>query len=216
MIDLQRFCANESDPRPYLRAPFKRGSWVYATNGHVCVRVPAESAPDVAEVEKTPNAGALFEKHIEKRECEFLLMPKIPDLIRCGGCGGKTKVRAIKCPHCDGGTFVRGDYSYDCQTCVDSSAGPGWDELMDFDPPHPDEQLRICDNCDGLGYSLSSNGVMALGDSTYSPVYLSWIAALPQVRICPGGPAVAHHTEIVPAAFIFDGGQGIVMPRRSV
>ena len=216
MIDLQRFCANESDPRPYLRAPFKRGQWVYATNGHVCVRVPVESEPDAQESDRSPNAGALFEKHIENRECEFLLMPKIPDLIQCSGCAGEGRVRAIKCAPCSGtGVFQHFGDTYDCQRCADSAAGPGWDERLPFDDASPEDVMRVCDNCDGLGYALSSNGVMALGDSTYSPVYLSWIAALPQVRICPGGPAAAHHTEVVPAAFIFDGGQGIVMPRRS-
>ena len=67
MIDLQRFCANESDPRPYLRAPFKRGSWVYATNGHVCVRVPAATMPAATECDKAPPAHNLFKKHMEDR-----------------------------------------------------------------------------------------------------------------------------------------------------
>lgn len=46
-MNLQRFCASETDFKEHLRAPWLHGDWVYATNGHVCVRVPAASRPDI-------------------------------------------------------------------------------------------------------------------------------------------------------------------------
>ena len=58
-VDLSRFCADANDPREYLRSPWKHGEWVYATNGHVCVRVPAASMPEVAECAKAPLAQNL-------------------------------------------------------------------------------------------------------------------------------------------------------------
>lgn len=36
MIELlNRFAANSSDPREYMRAPFTRGEWTYAMNGRL-------------------------------------------------------------------------------------------------------------------------------------------------------------------------------------
>ena len=39
-LDLKSFCLPEGSGRPNLEAPFRRGAHVFATDGHVCVRVP--------------------------------------------------------------------------------------------------------------------------------------------------------------------------------
>jgi hypothetical protein len=209
MIDLQRFCANESDPRPHLRAPFKRGSWVYATNGHVCVRVPAATMPSVTECDKAPPAHNLFKKHIEDRACEFLVMPPLKAHRICSACYGKGFVFASKCPSCTDGMFDHYGMTYDCLYCDDSKAGPGWVDTEDESATR-----RPCDSCDGLGADMRENGNVRLGESTYSLVYLNWLAKLPQVRVCPGSPADAPSADQIPAVFIFDGGHAILMPRR--
>ncbi len=214
MIDLQRFCANDNDPRPQLRQPWKHGEWVYATNGHVCVRVPAATMPDVAECDKAPAAHNLFTKNLEGRQCEFLLMPKIAPLAKCRGCNATGKVRAIKCAACKDGQFKHYGDTYDCQRCAESAAGPGWDERLPFDDPSPQDVMRVCYVCDGLGADMRENGNVSLGESTYSRVYLSWLAALPQVRVCPGSPTSVSPHETIPAVFIFDGGHALLMPRR--
>jgi hypothetical protein len=209
VIDLSRFSATKHDPRQYLRKPWKRGEWVYATNGHLCVRVPADSMPDVAECSKAPPAQNLFQKHIEQRECDFLLMPPLKAVNPCKTCDGKGVVMARECSSCDDGTFDRDGYTYDCQFCEGSAAGPGWVET------HGEHgELRPCNTCDGLGADMRANRNVALGDSTYSLVYLSWLAALPQVRVCPGSPAEVSTADQVPAVLIFDGGQALLMPRR--
>ena len=48
-IDLTRFCANERDVREYLQRPFEIDGFVYATNGHMAVRVPAADYPGQAQ-----------------------------------------------------------------------------------------------------------------------------------------------------------------------
>lgn len=209
MIDLQRFCANELDEREYLRKPWKHGEWVYATNGHVCVRVPTAAMPDVAECDKAPPAQKLFQKHMEQRQCEFLLMPSIAPLKKCSACYGKGYVHARKCPSCTEGTFDHYGYSYDCLYCEDSGAGPGWVDTED-----ERETRRPCNRCDGLGADMRENGNAPLGESTYSLVYLNWLAKLPQCRVCPGSSAETPTANQIPAVFIFDGGHAILMPRR--
>lgn len=211
MIDLQRFCANELDEREYLHKPWKRGQWVYATNGHVCVRVPAEAMPDVGECDKAPAAERLFMQYVEGRQCDFLLMPKIAAPMKCHGCNGRGAVMARKCPSCTDGTFDHYGHTYDCLNCADSMGGPGWIECEGS----ADAVRRPCNWCSGLGADMSINGNFRLGDAGYSVVYLHWLAKLPQVRVCPGTPA--HNAEPkadIPAVFIFDGGHALLMPRR--
>lgn len=205
-----RFCANELDEREYLRKPWKHGEWVYATNGHVCVRVPAATMPDVAENAKAPAAHNLFTKNLEGRQCDFLLMPKIAAPMKCHGCNGRGAVMARKCPSCTDGTFDHYGHTYECLNCEDSAGGSGWIEA-----DSADAVARPCAWCDGLGADMRKNGNVTLGESTYSRVYLSWLAKLPQVRVCPGSPAGYEQTAAdIPAVFIFDGGHALLMPRR--
>ncbi len=208
-VDLSRFCATADDPRDYLRSPWKHGEWVYATNGHLCVRVPAASMPEVSECAKAPRAQNLFQKHIEQRQCEFLLMPPLRPLVECGRCDGTGRVPAKRCPACTDGTFDHYGDTYDCQNCKGSAAGPGWLESYGSAT-----ESRPCDPCGGLGANMQTNGNVTLGESTYSLVYLSWLAALPQIRVCPGDSADNKYAGQIPAAFIFDGGQALLMPRK--
>ena len=61
---------------------------------------------------------------------------------------------------------------------------------------------------------MRQNGNVSLGESTYSLVYLSWLAALPQIQVCPGNSADNKMADTIPAVFIFDGGQALLMPRK--
>lgn len=57
ILDLQPFCFDEQDSgKDFLMTPFTRGSWSYATNGHILVRVPAR--PGFA----APNTEAMADK----------------------------------------------------------------------------------------------------------------------------------------------------------
>lgn len=218
-IDLQRFCAHENDPREHLRAPWYEDGWVYATNGHFAVRVKAGRAQtDVQDKPQgAPDAASLFRKHVEDRVVDYLVMPPVPKLIECFGCQGKGNVRCIKCPDCVDGEFKHGGHIYECQNCDGSPAGPGWEHLTEDDGPQPHEVLRLCEDCDGYGFEFKRNGGMQIGGGHYSTVYLSMLASLPKVRICPGDPAPERWADatVVPAAFLFDGGQALLMPWRA-
>lgn len=210
-INLQRFCATEADQREHLRKPWRVGKWVFATNGHFAVRVPASDYPDVDDglPGKHPDVGAMFDKYLDGRE--FLLMPPLPDVTDCSACGGQGWVFARKCGDCVDGEFTHGEWEYDCKNCQGSAAGPGW---IKVDGDSNGAEKRICDMCDGLGKPLGSNGASQIGDAHYMNVYLHIFAALPQCRICPGSPARENYDapKEVPAVFLFDGGHGVLMP----
>lgn len=97
-IDLQKFCGDEPY-RPYLLKPFSQGEWTYATNGHICVRVPRIEG--AATPDNAPNAAALFVG--VTTPCDMALpkikIPKGPtEKIECSDCEGSGHVH--ECPDC--------------------------------------------------------------------------------------------------------------------
>lgn len=212
-IDLQRYCASEYDPRKYLRAPWLAGEWVYATNGHLAVRVPAASRPDItATPEKAPNVGALFDMAFD-RAGEFAPIPDVKK-TQCSHCGGTGRLWAINCPDCDKdtpGEFEHGSYTYDCKNCEDSAAGKGWVEVAKEDR---DAQSWPCERCDGVGL-CRDDSAERIGGAHYATRYLAMLSALPGARIRPGDPAPRDYgAKVIPALVTFDGGHALLMPRR--
>lgn len=107
MIDLESFCANEWELRTYLQRPWRDGEWVYATNGHMMVRVPADAAPDAAvrAANQPNNPPDMFRKMLDDHQGEFLVMPPLPAETACDSCGGS-------------GTFGLDDEKEECATCL--------------------------------------------------------------------------------------------------
>lgn len=89
-IDLKPFCGNEWEVRAALRAPWVQDGWLYATNGHVCVRLPAIEANSVGP-RHPKNVSALFNKAFNV-EGEFIAFPTLPCLVNCPVCGGSGSV----------------------------------------------------------------------------------------------------------------------------
>ena len=112
MINLQRYCANDSDPREYLWRPWRAGEFVYATNGHLAVRVPAADLPDAAENSKAPKSIAdLFAGAFDGREArDFRAMPELPKLIKCLDCKGAGR---LECAH-----GAEGSREQACESCL--------------------------------------------------------------------------------------------------
>lgn len=200
-INLQRFCANSLDAREYLRAPWVVGEWVYATNGHIAIRVPVWEGGDVAAgiKGKHPDANRLFVRAFGL-EGAFLEMPA--DLAKpdtCESCGGTGIHNTIKCPDCNDGEFKHGSFTYECQNCAGSPVGEGYLTTGDKDAP-----IKTCHVCDGLG---QRRGKAVVGAVSFDIIYLNWIAELPNAHI-----KVSTTDDV--AAIKFDGGQAILMPRR--
>jgi hypothetical protein len=100
-IDLKPFCLNKRDAyyrqkvKQILTAPFSIGDHTYASNGHICVRIPRR--PDVAEVKETSDtsrlwlAPKLFLDSVSYRQLARLNLPATRELktwkvfVRIGG-----------------------------------------------------------------------------------------------------------------------------------
>ena len=89
-IDLQLFCGND-EVRTYINAPFRRGDFTYATNGHVLVRVPAIDGDALAGIDNPVSESALY--HILTAHPDPIFAPLrigLPEQTSkpCEVCGG--------------------------------------------------------------------------------------------------------------------------------
>ena len=209
-IDLNRYCAKGSnDPRAYLHKPWIEGDWAYATNGHLIVRVPRDDCPDaVPRTDKHVKGQHLFERYIDKAVGEFVVMPDQTEPQTCRVCRGKGMVFGALCPDCDDGEFDHGNHTYTCKNCEDSKIGPGY-----IDSDEDDGKEMSCADCRGHGkYAERYESVEVLG-ALLDPIYAWWMSLLPQVRV--RNSARSPEDTATPVAFIFDGGQALVMTRRA-
>lgn len=124
-INLKPFLAGKHHFRPALQSPFRLDRWVYATNGHIAVRVAAISMPEVPErsAKQPNNIGDLFSRTLETGSGELVLLPPLPPLVQCELCGGSGEYTydhedgAEECPKCMGtgyewGRVAMGDTGY--------------------------------------------------------------------------------------------------------
>ena len=106
-IYLRHFCANKYEVRVGLRKPWRDGAWVYATNGHMIVRVPAnvQDAPLRDSETQPKNPPDMFSKFLDGMDGEFLLMPPLPEDVPCPTCAGTGEIDegiygTDECPSC--------------------------------------------------------------------------------------------------------------------
>ena len=103
-IDLDLFCDRECrTPGCDLSVPFSLNEHSYASNGHICVRVPRRS--DIAENTEAPNAEQRLPWNFSR--VTFAPLPKLKLLEKCGWCAGRGHQHncpdcQCECEHCDG------------------------------------------------------------------------------------------------------------------
>jgi hypothetical protein len=185
---LQRFCAID-DHRVWLRAPWRDGGHIYATNRHIVVRINDDGRDVEPASNLHPKLPALFKKY-----ASIDGFVPIPDLIPeppCEVCDGNGGHDGADCDECEGGTFEHGSHTYECKNCDDGRLEPA----------------KICLACDGFG----SDGSMArmtsrtaIGTTEFQTRYLRFLAKLQGIMIAPNG------SECAP--FKFRGGRGLIMP----
>ena len=213
MIDLKKFCGDgEATNRFQNNMVFFRGGHLCATDGRICVRVPAPEGS--AETEgRFPDLKRL---NWPGEDAAWQPWPA-PDwemgmVDHCGGCGGSGRLKGTPCPECNGD----GEKEEKCRKCDGEGACH-----------HCDAE---CEDCDGDGVKVSEcpkcRGSGDIGDGTvchycngkkdgplprYQRVSSEWVAfkydamirGLPNVEfVMPTGEDVI--------SFRFDGGQGLL------
>ena len=191
---LAQFCAT-NDIRDYLCYPNRIGSFIYATNGWIGIRVPDNGLLDARDCDKLKNMPALFETAV----AEFIDLPELPAPNTCKTCSGSGKEYKEGCDECDGeGSFEYGSHSYDCKNCDGSGKVK---QVIQDGAGAP------CEQCGGTGHD--NYQIASVGSSTYLRNLLEKIAGLPGAKI------QSHTNGCHPARFIFDGGEGVVLPCRA-
>jgi len=198
--DLQPFCSNGADVRAYLRAPWKDGADVVASNGHIMIVIPG-AAEDI-DAQTPPNmagAAARFDGYPRSGVITPMSSITLPPAERCWVCSGAGHYHTAKCKECGGeGEFKHGTHWYECKECD----GDGFNRCHKSDP---DAEQKPCHRCDGSGESSLN---VAIGNAFFQRRYLALIAALPACSIETCG-------ELGMAKFAFDGGYGFLMPVRA-
>lgn len=216
MIDLQSFCADPDDQRVYLTRPFSIGDYTLASNGHILIRIarqdgilPPENMPEKVAM------AALSQLEITHRKlgCEtgiLRLDDFNPESLECDTCAGTGKIHC--CPECGGYGETGGTSELDnenCATCdglghVPSTHIPALREKFPQAKPYTPDR---CPSCYGLGKCCADKKYQ-LGETTLGTQYLLLAKTLPDATVYTFGPPPD------PAMIIFDGGLGVLMPRR--
>lgn len=205
-IDLTVFCEGENGFRPYLRTPFTCDAGVAATDGHIFVCVPDDTA-EFGRCENTAvkelidqfaiNAQAAF----KAREPVAASAIEIPTEPKCEACEGVGKISEAECDDCGGdGEFDHGSHTYECQECE----GGGRHVT-----PGVDGDGEACLKCKGAGNAPVTVPFPGSDDRKHgigSP-YLRLIQSLPGAEIF--APSISGGMYF----FRFAGGFGGVMPR---
>ena len=184
-MDLWEFCTPESNTKFDTSEPFVKNGWKYATNGHVCVRVQFEAPDD--DHKKFPPCEKLFK---EFPTGEWLPWPTPKYCIQCFGKG------TIGCA---GGNEW-------CESC-------GGYEGCGI------RKCRMCGGKEDRG-DLADNQPMDsrwIGFHLIYAKYDALIHLLPNAKFLAGvKPAndFSKPSEQNWLPFVFDGGQGIIMPLK--
>jgi len=197
---LQSFCEPKGTTRPALSDPFNCDGYTFATDGHICIRVDVDNS-----VESHPEAPKTMKgifltcdddsKYIDIPEIEGISL-----VVGCPVCGGSGKLSV--CPECEGNgeVFFENDYNeYEC-TC-ESCFGTGKYKSGNI-------AKSDCEECYGTGKITKDIGI-DIGTRHITARLLCLIKNLPNVKIAPEAT-----DRLNPIQFKFDGGCGILMPRR--
>lgn len=203
MIDLTKF-ADGGD-----RAPFSRGDYSYATNGHIAVRVARRD--DIAENEKAPKAENAFARAAtqlgDRNGASSIAMLPTAPTKSCMKCRGFGKI--VNCLECEGKGYRECDlgHEHDCEECDGDGVFSARHEM------DASTGLR-CERCGGTGTIPEideGRGVYIVfpGEHCVQFRYLLLISELPGVRWRLHG-----RSKEDPIPFWFEGGEGLPMPVR--
>lgn len=215
MIDLQPFCADE-DEASYivaLEAPFSDDNYTYGCDGRIAVRVPKRAdvtatGPDVAKIFRTTPEGVC----VRLPDVDLGPQPQAHD-EDCKSCKGLGY--AARCPDCLGqGETECNSCGHDCE--CEKCDGNGVLDVPMKDDGTPsilkhDGDAIECDDCEGEGkieVEPQTVRVEVAPGLHFADRLLRKLFLLPNVRMdLRPYDGNGHY-------FVFDGGDGILMPMR--
>ncbi|MHB1952519.1 MAG: hypothetical protein ACYDDA_14875 [Acidiferrobacteraceae bacterium] len=196
MINLQGFCLITdvfcTENKRYLQSPFTVGAFTYASNGHIAVRVPYQDEYPVVTTSRIPENFSGAPVDLRPFPEDF---PDLHDEYPCPPCQGSGKIPA--CETC------RGDGTIECGECGHERDCPDCDGRRNKD--------GICERCHGTGRNERLL-IVQVGSARVNASYLRMIRVLPGVRI----DARSASDGSTPLAFVFEGGEGRLMPMRAL
>ena len=98
--ELQKFCFM-GEGKDKIKVPWTDGGFTYATDGHICIKVPALS--DIPIEPNPVNAEKVFRESQQPSEwfpVPRVAKPKIPKETVCSDCEGSGKDDDNRCPVC--------------------------------------------------------------------------------------------------------------------
>ena len=116
-MDITKFCAT-ADPRHYLHKPMRHDGYLYATSGHIAVRIADDPAIEAGPMPQNLQNSILLKMEYDTEERTWRPVPVIDkaNLRDCAHCSGTG--RAKMCLACDGdGVFEHFGDLYDCKRC---------------------------------------------------------------------------------------------------
>jgi hypothetical protein len=199
---LQPFCA-VSDVRYYLNHIFKKGDFLFASNGHVIVRMPDDGTVEIHP--ETLNNTIDTDKVLCLEWPADGFIPfdfSAPDVIeKCHTCNATGRTfQKEDCDECDGeGEFKHESHYYECKQCDGSG------------------QIRAaygekctCEDCKGTGIQYA---YLTIPDGRqFNYQYILKLESLPGVVYLPDHSDTDYGSA--PMRFKFDGGMGLLMPVR--
>jgi hypothetical protein len=192
-------CVAKHDPREYLQSIIREGDYLNATDGRIALRMPFEEG--VKHIESGPQHPKFDELFERNRRDTFIETPALPELVKCRYCNGTAK--AYKCTECDGaGEFQHGRHYYDCKEC--GASGQVYSENILEEEPQV-----VCGQCkDGFRHFQP----MQIGATHYDAVLIKRVVDLPGFKFSPPPTTEYEHGA---GYFVFDGGEGIILPVRT-
>jgi hypothetical protein len=209
---LQSFCRNWGD----LSTPFYHNHFLYATNGNLAVRIPAENLDDVLPEKGNRNVAEKAEKLDEyfaadySRQEPHTLSDFDFDLgtAPCEYCEGEGKLYA--CDECDGAGEVSlsndyNDYEHECDSC----SGKGYFKKSEWENEFPRSKIEKadyeeCKDCDGVGTTGGNPHIIIDGAKFQGKLLKKFMQF--------EGATIKVNATNTPALIEWEGGQGILMP----
>lgn len=193
-VNLMKFCSLDDTRK--LDKPFSNGTFTYATNGHIIIRVPRTRIENIIIEHSMLNK--INKLNFEpKHEGKWFKMPEYnyPDKITCSQCRG-TKY-SIECPECEleGVVYFENSYnSYEveCKSCEGEKTLPGNDKK------YP------CPECDSTGLVYEGIPGAIINNTKLGINLLDKIKDLPDIELFfPAWGGMVNYR--------FNGGNGILM-----